>query len=100
MEKQVIQRMRMIVKDKSTSVQKDFKEDQKDLRTYSGNFLWGLSQRGTNLIFENTPFSYLQIEDLTEATSCYVCIAGHLKKVSKERAMLFANGLFARQHCA
>lgn len=42
---------RQIVKNEGESIQKDFKEDQKDLRQYKGDFLWGVSNQGTNLIF-------------------------------------------------
>ena len=100
MEKSVIYKMRQIVKNEGESIKKDFKEDQKDLRQYKGDFLWGVSNQGTNLIFNRSPFSYLQIEDMKKAKSCYVCIAGHLKKVSKQKALSLANGLYTHNRCA
>ena len=100
MEKHIIQKMNMIVKNKNMNVLKDFTEDKKDLKEYTGDFLWGYSEQGTNLIFSNSPFSYLQVENMKTAKNCYVCIAGHLKKVTKKRALAIVTGLYSRNRCA
>ncbi|WP_455499596.1 hypothetical protein [Butyricimonas virosa] len=100
MEKHIIQKMKMIVKNENTTVSQDFEADKKDLKSYNGNFLWGYSSKGTNLICDNIPFSYLQVENMREATNCYVCIAGHLKKVTKKRALAIVTGLYSRNRRA
>lgn len=100
MEKHIIQKLKMIVKNENTTVSQDFEADKKDLKFYNGNFIWGYSSRGTNLIFNDSPFSYLQVENMREATNCYVCIAGHLKKVTKKRALAIVTGLYSRNRCA
>ena len=61
MEKHIIQKMKMIVKNENTTVSQDFEADKKDLKSYNGNFLWGYSSKGTNLICDNIPFSYLPV---------------------------------------
>ena len=100
MKKSIIYKMNNIVKDENTNVLKDFTEDKKDLKLYNGDFIWGYSPQGTNLIFNNSPFSYLQVENMKEAKNCYVCIAGHLKKVTKKRALAIVTGLYSRNRCA
>ena len=100
MEKSIIRKMRESVKNENMNVQKDFNEDRKDLRNFEGNFLWGYSEKGTNLICYNVPFSYLQIENMKEAITCYACIGGHMKKVSRRKALSLANGLYSRNLCA
>lgn len=100
MEKQIIYNMKEIVKNENLNVLKDFIEDRKDLKKYEGDFLWGYSARGTNLILNNLPFSYLQVEKMREAKYCYIYIAGHLKKVNKKRALSIATGLYTRNRCA
>lgn len=100
MEKHIINRMKEIVKNENTTISQDFKADKKDLKSYNGNFLWGYSLKGTNLICYNAPFSYLQVENMREATNCYVCVGGKLRKVSCEKAIAIAVGLYSRNHCA
>ena len=74
MKKHIINRMKDIVKNENTTVSQDFEADKKDLKSYNGNFLWGYSSKGTNLICYNAPFSYLQVERVKDTKNCYVCV--------------------------
>ncbi|WP_026207873.1 hypothetical protein [Butyricimonas synergistica] len=100
MKKHIINRMKDIVKNENTTVSQDFEADKKDLKSYNGNFLWGYSSKGTNLICYNAPFSYLQVERVKDTKNCYVCVGGKLRKVSREKAKAIAVGLYSRNHCA
>ncbi len=100
MERHIINRMKDIVKNENTTVSQGFEADKKDLKSYNGNFLWGYSSKGTNLICYNAPFSYLQVESMETAKNCYVCVEGKLRKVSRKKAKAIAVDLYSRNHCA
>lgn len=100
MEKSIIRKMREIVKNESTNVQQDFANDRKDLKNFEGNFLWGYSEKGTNLIFMDAKFSYLQIESMQADKHAYTCTAGKLRKITPERARKIAIGLYSSFQCA
>ena len=98
MEKNIIDRMRQIVTNENKNVQRDFQEDCKDLKNYNGNFLWGFSEKGTNLILRDSPFSYLQIEALTNQY-VYVCIKGKFRKTTNENAKRMAVSYYSQRYC-
>ena len=96
MEKSIINKMRQIVKNESENVIKDFTEDKKDLKNYNGSFLWGISNKGTNLICFDSPFSYLQIEAMREDKHVYTFTGGKLRKITPERAKKLTIGIYTR----
>lgn len=100
MNRNILHKMKMIVTNENTNVSQDFEIDRKDLKFYNGNFLWGYSEKGTNLICYNVPFSYLQVESILDAKNCYACIGGKLRKVTREKAKAIAVGLYTRNHRA
>ena len=94
--------MRQIVTNENKNVQRDFQEDCKDLKNYNGNFLWGFSEKGTNLILRDSPFSYLQIEALTNQyvyVCMYVCIKGKFRKNTNENAKRVAVSYYSQRYC-
>ena len=96
MEKSIINKMRQIVKRENVNVQNDFRDDRKDLENYNGSFLWGISNKGTNLICFDSPFSYLQIEAMQEDKHLYSCTGGKLRKITPERAKKLTIGVYTR----
>lgn len=88
----------MIVNKENPIVQMDFLQDRKDLKNYTGDFLWGFSEKGTNLILRDSPFSYLQIEALTNQ-HVYVCIKGKFRKTTNENAKRMAVSYYSQRYC-
>ena len=98
MEKSILKKINMIVNKENPIVQLDFLQDRKDLKNYTGDFLWGFSEKGTNLILRDSPFSYLQIEALTNQ-HVYVCIKGKFRKTTNENAKRMAVSYYSQRYC-
>jgi len=98
MEKSILKKINMIVNKENPIVQMDFLQDRKDLKNYTGDFLWGFSEKGTNLILRDSPFSYLQIEALTNQ-HVYVCIKGKFRKTTNENAKRMAVSYYSQRYC-
>lgn len=98
MEKSILKKINMIVNKENPVVQMDFLQDRKDLKNYTGDFLWGFSEKGTNLILRDSPFSYLQVEALTNQ-HVYVCIKGKFRKTTNENAKRMAVLYYSQRYC-
>lgn len=99
MKRHILTRMKRLVEKENKYVQLECQDDRKELKHYDGNFIWGFSKNGTNLIYPDAKFSYLQVEAIEQQMCVYVCITGKLRKITREKAVRIAICYYSRKWC-